>query len=82
MPQAVSLIVCVPAAEAVAPCAAGTPQTQTAYVLTESEAAAFAASTQPFDMSQGAAMWAAAFGVILSLYIASRIFGSFIRMTR
>lgn len=78
-----TILVCQDNAAPMAPCPAGqAPVAVHAYVIEPASASYFDAVAEPFDYANGAAFWSIAFVFTLSLYIATRIYGSIINMTR
>lgn len=87
-----SVVVCVPVAEpasaqqqAVCPSVNGqnfAPTNMQAYVIDPSQQGMIEASMGPFDYPQGAAIWAAAFSMVVGLYFVSTAIGSVLGMIR
>lgn len=72
-----SVIACLPAAETVAPCAAGTaPGVLNAYLIDASAQPQLEASFAPIDFVQAGSFWAIAFVAVLSLWSVSQVFRS------
>lgn len=70
-----SVIACLPAAETVAPCNAGSaPAVLNAYLIEPVAQAQFEASLAPVDFAQAGSFWAGAFVVIISLWSLSQVF--------
>lgn len=86
------IVVCVPVPEATSPqqqavCPVSNgqnfaPKNMQAYVIEPSQQGAIEASMGPFDYSQGATVWAAAFSMVVGLYFVSAAIGAVLSMIR
>lgn len=78
-----SVIACLPAAETVAPCPAGTaPSVLNAYLIEASAQPQFEASFAPIDFVQASSFWSIAFVAVISLWALSQVFRSVRRAIR
>lgn len=87
-----SVVVCIQVAEPassqqqiVCPAANGrnfAPANMQAYVIDPSQQGMIEASMGPFDYAEGAAVWAAAFSMVVGLYFVSAAIGAVLGMIR
>lgn len=78
-----SVIACLPAAETVAPCPAGSaPSVLSAYLIEPVAQAQFEASVSPTDFAEATSFWLIAFSSVLILWSLSYVFGQARRAIR